>query len=401
MHSSDSYGVQRTVSGVGHANSNSRVTRPRLSPEISRSQAGKSTSQNELNRQDRKRRVIAYYTHALVTFHTFGIPLSAGLTLEYYYNTLFVTTSLKNLVLIFGIQWVGIFAMELLAAGVFRWKHWRWASIGVTIMIIVCHGVMARAAKMWTVALGMHAVVGLCLGFLRSVTMRCLSSHYNNDVAAVSVQSGAAAMLGALVYSLVAWSFLRVDKYQKLAWANFYIVLFVLSPAIAGLFKATKLNNKSVTPKHERLVPRLRHRKSTQAIQLQSEVRPVRRNSKTSLFGDGCFLGGYFLVVAFAFVWPTFLPLLFTSRPLYEYPEFAAFWLFGLFSAAAMSATLFTSSWPRRGVGVVNTFAAAGIFAGALLIIAAWAANFWIWGLISVLYGLCHTNTNFCDSTFW
>ncbi|KAF1964504.1 hypothetical protein BU23DRAFT_604757 [Bimuria novae-zelandiae CBS 107.79] len=388
MPSSGSYGMRRNVSRLDVAPN--KPNRP--STEISRSQTATATAQDDQAKQDKTRRVIAYYTHALVTLHAFGIPLSAGLTLEYYFNNCFVTTPLANLGLIFGIQWIGIFAMEPLAAVMFRWKHWRRASISVAVITVLCHAVMARGTRLWTLTLGMRALLGVCLGFLRSVTLRCLASHYNDDIAGSSMQSGAAAMLGAVFYSLIAWVFLRRDNYKNLAWANFYIVLFTLTPALAGLFRAPMLENIAAgIPRQKRSMPILRHHKSARTMQSQHEFEEAvtQTNPKLALVANSCSLGGYVLIFAFVFVWPTFFPLLFSSRPIYEYPEYADYWLIGSFAAATFTATLFAHPWPRRGLGVVNAFTAAGIFAGSLLLIAAWTPNFWVWGVISVLYGFC------------
>lgn len=325
----------------------------------------------------------------MINFHTFGIPLSSGLILEYYYNNLFLEVPINEIALVFGIQWIGLFAMEWLVVKTFRWKHWRWASVSVTIILILSRAVVARGSRPWMLLLGMHALEGLCLGFLRSTSLRCLASHYNDDVAAVSMQSGAAAMLGGLFYSFVAWIFLRTDNYQGMVWANFYIVLFALSPALAGFFQASKLDNEVKKLKRTRSIPRIRHQRSTSAIQSEAENQAMQENFKYDGLGTYLLLGGYFLIVTFVLVWPTLFPLLFASRPIYEYPEYAAYWSFSMFATATFTAVIFARPWPHRGLGVVNIFTSAGIFAGCLIIIAAWTPNFWMWGIVSVLYGLC------------
>lgn len=390
MPSSGSYGSRRSHSRTVTGYVNSSSGRPRPSTVFNRSQAGTAASQDEQPKKDRRRRVLAYYTHAIVTFHTFGIPLSTGLTLEYYHNSLFLTTPLKQLSLVVAIQWVGIFALEQVAAGTYRWKHWRWSYFAVSLVVILSHVVMARGARPWGLSMGMRALTGLCLGFLRSMTLRCLASHYKNNITEVSMQSGAAGLLGALVHSAVAWSFLRMDDYKSLAWANFYIVLFTVGPTLGGLFPATEHEIvEADASKHSRSIPRLRHRKSTRANHSLPGKFGTQTNSALTTIGDCCLLVGYFLVFAFIFVWPTFFPLLLSSRPINEYPEYAAYWVMGTFGAGTLTTAFFAHSWPRRGLGVVNTFTAAAILAGCLSIIAAWVIHFWVWGVISVLYGLC------------
>ncbi|KAF2449165.1 hypothetical protein P171DRAFT_480270 [Karstenula rhodostoma CBS 690.94] len=392
MPSSGSYGSRRNHirTAAGFSSSNSQVGRSRTSTELNRRRRGTATAGDEQPNKDRTRRVLAYYTHAVVTFHTFGIPLSAGLTLEYYHNSLFLETRLSQISLIVGIQWLGIFALEDLAWRAYRWKHWRWTYMAVSLVLVLCHGIIARDAKPWGLSLVMRALTGFCLGFLRSMTLRCLASHYNDNAAEVSMQGGAAGLLGALVHSLVAWTFLRMDNYKGLAWANFYVVLFTLVPTLGGLFPAREQESTDGdTPKRDRQIPRLMHRKSTRATQSLPGKFGMQRNTSLDIIDDCFLLIGLLLVFAHVVVWPIFFPLLLSSRPLYEYPDFAAYWLLGTFGAGALTAAFFARPWPRRGLGVVNTFTAAAILAGSLLIIAAWVANFWVWGIISVLYGLC------------
>lgn len=390
MPSSGSHGAHRshTQTTAGPANSNSQA--PRVSTESSRRQTGTAATRNEQHDKDRTRRVLTYYTHAIVTFHTFGIPLSAGLTLEYYYNSLFVTTPLSQLVLVVGIQWIGIFAMEMLAWWSYEWKHWRWSYLAVSLMLVLCHGVMAQGARPWGLSLGMRALSGICLGFLRSMTLCCLASHYNGNIAEISTQSGGAALLGALVHSLVAWSFFRRDNYKGFAWAQFYIVLFTLAPTIGGLFPAREQDDtEDRTAKQDPQRPRLMHRRSSTAMHALPGKFGIPKKTSLDIAGDCLLLAGFFLVFTYVFVWPVFFPLLLSNRPIYEFPDFAAYWLLGAFGAGTLTAAFFAHPCPRRGLGIINTFTAASIIAGCLLIIAAWVLNFWIWGIITIIYGLC------------
>ena len=392
MFDSRSHGIRNIISlpfasGIG---STSQVVRSGPSTEINSSEAGTAISQVEQVKQDTRRRVIAYYTYAVVTFHTLGIPLSAGLTLEFYYNELFPTVPLDYLALIFGIQWIGIFAVGWFAASAFKWKHWRWVSVSIAMVLLLCQAILARGARPWVLVLGMRALEGLCLGYLRSTALQCLASHYNNNIAAVSMQSGAAAMLGSLFYSLISWVYLRNGNYLKSSWTNFYIALFGLFPALAGFFLASRPNNGEDAPSnHERSPPRLRHPNSTIPVQLQTHQSILCRKLRDAHIEDCFFVAGFFLIFAFVIVWPTFFPLLFTNLSIREYPEYATYWFLATLNAATMTSILFARPWPRRGLGVVNAFTAAGIFAGSLVLIAAWIPNFWIWGVVSVLYGLC------------
>ena len=315
--------------------------------------------------------------------------MSDGVVLEYCYNNLLPGTLISEIALIFGIQWVGMFAMEWLVVRIFRWKHWRWASVSVMIIIILCHSVIARRSRPWTLLLGIHALEGFCLGFLRSTSLRCLASHYNDDIAAVSMQSGAAAMLGGLFYTAIAWIFLRTDSYKGMAWARFYVVLFTFSPALTGFFQASKLDDQARNLKRRQSIPKIRHHKWAPTAQSEAEKQATQQNPTYDGLGTDLLFGGYFLIFTFVFVWPTFFPLLFTNRPIHEFPEYAAYWIFGTFAAATITSTLFARPWPHRGLGVVNVFTSAGIFAGCLVIIAAWIPSFWVWGIVSVLYGLC------------
>lgn len=393
MPSSGSHESHRTTLRTlqSHVNSTLHIGHSRPSTELNKSQASAADSRDKQFKKDRRRRVLAYYTHAIVAFHAFGFPLSGGLILEYFHNSLFLTTPLRYISVTVAIQWVGTFAMEPLAAATYRWKHWRWCYFAVSVALVLCHAVMARGVYPWGLSLGMRALVGLCLGFMRSTTLYCLASHYNDDIAGVSMQSGAASMAGALVHSLVVWSYLRVHEYRCMAWAAFYIVLFTLVPTLGGLFPATMQENTGIdNPKRPGIsIPRLGHRKSTQTTQSQLGRNSTQVNSTLSNIGDYCLLYGYSLVFAYMFVWPIFFPLLLSSRPIYAFPEYTTFWLLGTFGAGIVTAAVFARAWPGRELGVMNAFTAAAIFAGCLVIIAAWLVDFWSWGLVSVMYGLC------------
>lgn len=360
------------------------LTRWPTPPELLTDQSRKGASASQTNdaRSSRTRRVLAYYAHAIITFHTYGIPLSSGLHLEYYFNTLFPTQPLEYLSLIVGIQYVGLFGMDELAAYAYKWKHWYWTIIGAATAFLFSQAAMLGAKPWWGLFLS-RMLSGICLGYLRSLSLRCLASHYRNDVAFVSKQSGAASMAGGLVHSLVAWAMLREGKFHGLLKVNIGMTVPTLFLALACMSRAS--GSDAEAPKRVGKLT-LRHRQSSSQIPLQWERQGPKGHPTLA---DSFLVSGYLIVFFSVFVWPTFFPLLVCSQPMYKFPEYASRWMFGMFTAAIPTAIWFAHERPNLGIGVVNTFTASAIFAGFLVLTASIVQNAWVWGFIGVLYGLC------------
>jgi len=325
-------------------------------------------------KRDIRNRVIAYYVHAVVAFDAYGIPLSSGPYLEYYYNTLCPTTRLTHLALIFGVQYFGTFAAESWAIFFYGGKHWRWSFYCACAFAVLCQLLAAFPfSKHWGINLAVRGLSGIFLGYLRGMSLLCLASHYHDNVAVVSMQSGAAAMAGAAVHSIVATLFFRDRHYRQLTWVNFGIVALSLTLSIPFMNKSIKQISTSSDLKRN------------QSLALHSTPQTSRHAHNAGIL----FTIGYLLIFFTAFVWPTFFPLLFSSHPIYEFPYQATHWLLALFGAAALASAYIGSLHLQRHLGAVNTFTAASVYAGLILLAAAWNPGFWVWGILTVLYGFC------------
>ncbi|KAH6633050.1 major facilitator superfamily domain-containing protein [Boeremia exigua] len=159
-------------------------------------------------------RVRTYTAHALVLFNVYGIVLSSGLWLEYYFTSLFPATSLLAVSAIFGTQLACLGLGVGVAASLHRrWpKHWRLLMSLGGLSVGCSHICVLIADEFWVVLLCEGALTGLGLGVLSTVSTRVLSTHYKNDIAVASSQCVAAGFLGAVVYTIFTWLCLRSDN---------------------------------------------------------------------------------------------------------------------------------------------------------------------------------------------
>jgi hypothetical protein len=313
------------------------------------------------DRHQGRRRVFAYYGHALIVFNVYGIPLSFGPYLEYYYNSRFPTTSFDQLTTIPACQILCIFSVSALAPQLYRCGTF-YSALPAGILIAICFAISPIFDKWWLVLIIRGIFMGSMLGILRGVGLLCLASHYRNNFPLVSTQSGVAAMVGAASYTLLAWAGLRHDHYKALEMANFGLSLSTLLVATVLLQKA-------------RLCPNLA------LITAQPERTPRKP-------GNIMFHAGYLFVFFSSFLWPIFAVVLVSSSPSNQFPEFGAYVLLSTFAAGVVSSIYSGSAFARRKLGPLNIFISSSIVAGCCTLSPVWAPYYYIslaWGC---LYGL-------------
>lgn len=179
-------------------------------------------------------RIRTYTAHALILFNVYGLSLSSGIYLEYYFSSLHPSASLLAISAIFGTQ----LACIGLAVGTTIWLHRRWPKywrlqlfIG---MLLVCgaHLGLLIANDIWVLVLFQGALTGLGLGTLQAVSLRVLSMHYKHGMATTSTLCESAGFFGAIAYTLLTWTCLRIDSTRLAYGTTLLFLALTLLPAI-------------------------------------------------------------------------------------------------------------------------------------------------------------------------
>ncbi|KAJ4983945.1 MFS monocarboxylate [Stagonosporopsis vannaccii] len=158
-------------------------------------------------------RVRTYTAHALLLFDIYGVLLSSGLWLEYYFTSHYPSTSLLTLSSIFGAQLACLgLSASITASLQRRWRrHWRLHMSLGGLSVCAAHLGLLISDHLWVVVLCQGVLTGLGLGVLYAVSVRVLSSHYKDDMAVASTSCEAAGCFGTAVYTMLAWVCLRSD----------------------------------------------------------------------------------------------------------------------------------------------------------------------------------------------
>ncbi|KAF1957213.1 hypothetical protein CC80DRAFT_387915, partial [Byssothecium circinans] len=209
--------------------------------------------------------------------------------------------------------------------------------------------------------------LGAALGFLKSMGLLVLASHYKNNVALASMQSGFAALTGAAIYTPIIHFGLSRDNTVVAGISQFGISLGTLMLASCMIRRSRRYD---FIPTPETSSSSRHHQPTTQKSHL-------------------IFTLSYFPTFSALFIYPTFFPLLFTSAPSVSTPLAAILWSTCSLLAGAVSAAYFTSDFCRHRLGPVNTYIAFCILAGLALVNPAWMPYPLVLGPACVVYCVC------------
>jgi hypothetical protein len=313
------------------------------------------------HRNQERRRVLAYYSYALIVFNVYGIPLSFGPYLEYYYNSRFPTTSFSCLTAILACQVACLFCASALGPWLYRY-HTFCATVWAAVVVAICFIICPHLSHCWLLLVIRGVLMGSMLGVLRSVGLLCLASHYNNNFPLVSMQSGSAAMLGAISYTALAWWGLRADNYVAAETANFSLSLGTLGVACVFL------------------------RKSKLCKELFDTTEPREKTPHKS--GNIVFQIGYRMVFLSLFLWPTVAVVFISSPPSNQFPESGAYLLFATFVAAMASCSYSGSAFARRKLGPLQMLIISSLLAGFCTASVPWSPYLYVAVGLSCVYGV-------------
>ncbi|KAF2626257.1 hypothetical protein BU25DRAFT_104278 [Macroventuria anomochaeta] len=274
------------------------------------------------------RRVRTYTAHALILFNVYGLPLSSGLWLEYYFTSVHPSTSLLAISAIFGAQLACLGS----AVGLTVWLYHQWPKVWRLYMfagaLSVCgaHVGPLITKEFWVLVLCQGALTGLGLGFLGTVSMLVLSTHYKCDIAVASTQCDAAGFAGAVLYTVLTWVCLRAESVKLGYGATLVLFSFTVLPA-TFLARPCALDNSHAyrTPK-----PRINAKPRTKLTAFVTTVLPT------------------LLVAPALLLPPLYLPLLLCGHPSQYKSDIGPYTLFVLFGTAILSSTLVPRLPPSR-----------------------------------------------------
>ncbi|KAF2830321.1 hypothetical protein CC86DRAFT_378629 [Ophiobolus disseminans] len=284
------------------------------------------------------------WAQALVLFNVVGIPMSQGVYLEERYNSKDGKMGLFALSVGPAVQILCILAVPMMVRWVYERRGqrsgWRIAFLVATLLVVCAHLLLHWLGGYIPSLILLGPVAGIALGTLAGISTLVLSSHYRSDVPLVSTQSGFMGFLGAVIYTVLG----------VLAYAHITTAALVAATLLAACGLMRRVDNP-----HQTL-----------------PTPPFKAKVKILI----PFTLGYTIILTTIFLLPLYSPLLIhTHTPL----------LVSL-ATAAISACL-AAQTPSR-LGIVNTFIAASIFAGAVAILPIFTPLPQLAVLCGVAYGI-------------
>lgn len=189
----------------------------------------------QLNKTSRAR-VSTYTAHALILSNLYGIPLSAGIWLEYYFTTAHPETPLLALAAIFAAQiaCLGLSISMTVCLHARLPRYWRWMLVTGALLLCCAHiGLLTNThPTIWALVLCQGALTGLGLGMMCAVSMRVSSAHYRHSIAIAARLCVSAGFAGAGVYTVVLWCCLRTARMRLAYGATLLLAGMTLVPAL-------------------------------------------------------------------------------------------------------------------------------------------------------------------------
>jgi MFS family permease len=295
----------------------------------------------------------AVWGQALVLFNVVGIPLSQGVYLEYYFNAALHSNSLSALAIIPALQITCILCMPIFVGWFYHWRGQRsgWRVMFVSAMVLALAAQLPlQWIKSYTITMLLQGpLLGVALGTLFTLSTLVLSSHYRFNLPLVSMQSGFTGFLGAVCYTFVARQGLQMHGPGHFAPA-----------ATAGIFAITLLAAHLLIHRVEENEFPPDIPKSHSDLKLPKSIGKIIKEQGTIWF-----ILGYILVFFALFIFPIYITIILTQSPATNDPLTATFVPIITFASAAVSASISANPIFRKRIGLLDTFIASCIFAGA------------------------------------
>ena len=321
-------------------------------------------------------RIYSYYAHALILFNVFGVPLSSGIWLEYYFNSYLLSTPLVAIAAIFAalVTFLGL-AVGLATRLYCRWpKYWRQQMLcGLLALSGAWLALLISGEEWWVLFIFQGVFTGAGLGVLGTVSTLVLSTHYNNDLAVALTLCVAAGFAGAVVHTGLSWYCLRTDSVKMAYGINFALLSITLLLAVSLDKSHTGLSHFGSSSLGAAMTGKPTSWKLYLAISLSTVS----------------------LSVVFLFL-PIYAPLLLSRNPTLDRADSGPYALLTLFSTAMFTAALLTKP-PASHLPSVTLFTTATLLSGLAVLPIAWMQALYIAVPCAAVSGVGLG----CACTFW
>lgn len=320
-----------------------------------------------------------YIAHILILFNFWGIVLSWGPYMEYYYNAPILSTSstppsLFQLSLSPSLSILMMFWAPMPVGWLYQhFGFWRLSFYSGILVVVVCQWVLVLCKTWWHILLVRGVLQGFALGSVATAGTLSLGSHYKNNVPFASMIGAGAGMLGAGVYTAIPYFLLPGFHYKTVCFVNAGVVTLTLIPA-------------GVLVKRDMWYTTLQTTKANAGLGRSTRTTSPLRNPKTILL-----LTAYLLTLSPLFIYPTYLPLLLSNgNPgSHVFPSEPAFQLLIAYIVAIPSYILASGKWWRTRFGVLNTWIMASTLGGTCYLNVGVMPYTLISWPATLLYGVC------------
>ncbi|KAF1922975.1 uncharacterized protein M421DRAFT_335689 [Didymella exigua CBS 183.55] len=307
-------------------------------------------------------RAHTYAAHALNLFNVYGIPLTSGIWLEYYFTSSRPSISLLAVSSVFGTQLacLGLATSTTLRLH-HRPKYWRVYMLIGTLFVCGAHLGLLVTSDLWVLVLCQGALTGLGLGMLGAVSLRVLSTHYKHNVAVTSTLCGSAGFFGAIVHSTLTWICLRTDNPGLAHGLALSLLTLTLFPAL--------------------LLARPGDYKSLQPRQPNRDALPSTSSWRVYPVSPAMLLTTTALLIP-----PLHLPLLLTRHPGPNRADAGLYTLLTLYGTAVLTSA-FVPRIPPRRLSSSTLCGVAGVVAGAATVPLVWMQSLGVAVPCAAVYG--------------
>jgi hypothetical protein len=218
------------------------------------------------------------------------------------------------------------------------------------------------------------AVLGAALGTLFTISTLVLATHYKSNLPLVSMQSGFASFTGAVCHTVLARQSFRTQISGVGGFAQ-----AASGGLLGGTVLVAYLLMKRVKPDDGK--------PWTTRYQLKMQL---PKDFVRDLVKEGTmwFVLGYMLIFFGIFIYPLYIVLILTQPPALYFPDTGTIALLATLSTAALSGCVSANEHVRKRLGPVNTFIAAAIFVGAVVLAPVRMPRLYVTITLGGLYGL-------------
>ncbi|KAF2203349.1 MFS general substrate transporter [Delitschia confertaspora ATCC 74209] len=231
----------------------------------------------------------SYSAQALILFNVWGIPLSFGSYIEFYWNNHLYDEGLFAIISIFAMQLFGILSFSLITGSLLESSRYTEKPILWTAAsgVIACQFLLSICTKWHQIFIVQGVVLGICLGMLLVTSTMALATHFDNYISVASTISSSIGPIGAIVFTITTHFLFQHDDsgFKPSCYANGTLSFVTLG--IACMLQRPAYSGPQI-------------------------IRPMLRESLDAMMkekGMMAFTLGYMCIWSVLLVWPTYIVL--------------------------------------------------------------------------------------------